>query len=178
MGKLKGAIIWITGFSGSGKSTLATKLEKVLIERGNSVQVLDGDVVRKGLSSDLGYSSEDRKENIRRIGEVAKLFCDASFISIVAIVSPFKKDREKARELVKLGQFVEIYLDCPLEVCEIRDTKGLYKKARNNEIENVPGIDLPYEPPFQPEIKLRTDQDTVEQDIQKILTYLRENKIL
>ena len=140
MNKLKGIIIWFTGLSGAGKSTLALGLKKKLIEKGRSVYVLDGDLIRKGLSSDLGYSSEDRSENIRRIGEVAKLFADASINTIVAFISPFKKDRDRVRESVKPGQFIEVFLDCPLEICESRDTKGLYKKARNHEIEDFTGI--------------------------------------
>ena len=168
----------MTGLSGAGKSTLAIGLKKRLIEKGHSVYLLDGDLIRKGLSSDLGYSSEDRSENIRRIGEVAKLFADASINTIVAFISPFKKDRDRVRKSVNSGQFIEVFLDCPLEICESRDTKGLYKKARNHEIEEFTGISSPYEVPLSPEIKLHTDQETVEQSIQKVLTYLEEKNSL
>ena len=151
---------------------MATRLKDKLIEKCVSVYVLDGDIIRKGLNSDLGFSSEDRSENIRRIGEVAKLFADASIITIVAFISPFIKDRERVRNSVKPGQFIEVYLDCPLEVCESRDTKGLYKKARNNEIKDFTGITSPYEPPLSSEVVLRTDRESIEDDLQKLLTYL------
>lgn len=140
--------------------------------------MLDGDIIRKGLNSDLGYSSKDRSENIRRIGEVTKLFSDASINTIVAFISPFNKDRARVRKSVKPGLFIEVFLNCPLEICEARDTKGLYKKARNHEIKNFTGISSPYEPPLSPEITIRTDLDTVEQSAQKVLVYLDQNGLL
>ena len=161
----------------SGKTTLATTLQSFLFQENILAYALDGDQFRKGLSSDLDFSREGRKENIRRIGEVAKLFLDASLTTIVAFISPFKKDRDRVRKPVKPGKFIEVYLDCPLEICESRDTKGLYKKARNNEIKDFTGISSPYEPPLSPELILHTDQETVEDDIQKILTYLEGTNV-
>jgi adenylylsulfate kinase len=139
----KSAILWFTGLSGSGKSTLAHAVEERLFEMGVHTYVLDGDNIRTGLNKDLGFSAEDRKENIRRIGEVAKLFVDAGIMTLTAFISPYKQDRQFVRSLVKKGEFIEIYVKCPLEICERRDVKGLYKKARRGIIKNFTGIDDP-----------------------------------
>jgi len=174
----KGSIVWITGLSGAGKSTLSLELEKRLLDKNTMAYTLDGDLVRQGLNSDLGFSREDRTENIRRIGEVARLFADAAFVVIVAFISPFRKDRDRVRESMDPGRFVEVFLDCPLDVCERRDPKGLYQKARRGEIEDFTGISSPYEPPVSAEVQLKTDQMTVDQCINKIFDYLNENKVL
>lgn len=173
----KGTILWITGLSGSGKSTLAAELEQRLFARNALVYVLDGDLIRTGLNSDLGFSAEDREENIRRIGEVARLFADAGFVVIVAFISPFRQDRDRVRSSVRPEQFIEIHLDCPLEVCEKRDPKGLYKKARRNEIKEFTGITSPYEKPLSPEIRLNTNLDTIKEDTNKVIDYLEQAKI-
>src|SRR6266705_5677266 len=150
-----GAVIWLTGLSGSGKSTLAAELERALFEQGKQVCVLDGDDLRRGLCSDLGFSPEDRKENIRRAGEVAKLFAEAGFICIAAFISPYGSERELARGIAPEGKFLEVYLNAPLEVCEQRDPKGLYAKARTGAIKDFTGISAPYEPPLKTELELR-----------------------
>ncbi len=167
--KQKGLVIWLTGLSGSGKSSIARKLEEILINSGRLAYVLDGDNVRHGLNSDLGFSDADRNENIRRIGEVAALFFDAGVIVITAFISPFRKDRDLARSKVPTGRFIEVFVDAPLSVCEERDPKGLYKKAREKEIGNFTGIGSDYEPPLKPEIKVQTDKTTVEESVKKIL---------
>ncbi len=175
--KLKGhksAILWFTGLSGSGKSTIAHAVEEKLYQMGIHTYVLDGDNVRTGLNKDLGFSPEDRKENIRRIGEVSKLFVDAGIIVLSAFISPYKKDREFVRNIVGNGEFIEIYVKCPIEVCESRDVKGLYKKAREGLIKNFTGIDDPYEEPENPEIVIETDKETVEESVEKIINYLKE----
>ncbi|WP_293446038.1 adenylyl-sulfate kinase [Persephonella sp.] len=175
--KLKGhksAILWFTGLSGSGKSTIAHAVEEKLYQMGIHTYVLDGDNVRTGLNKDLGFSPEDRKENIRRIGEVSKLFVDAGIIVLSAFISPYKKDREFVRNIVDDGEFIEIYVKCPIEVCESRDVKGLYKKAREGLIKNFTGIDDPYEEPENPEIVIETDKETVEESVEKIINYLKE----
>ncbi|WP_457624513.1 adenylyl-sulfate kinase [Persephonella sp.] len=175
--RLKGhrsAILWFTGLSGSGKSTLAHAVEERLFERGIHTYVLDGDNIRTGLNKDLGFSKEDREENIRRIGEVAKLFVDAGIIVLSAFISPYRKDREFVRNLVEDGEFIEIYVKCPLEVCEARDVKGLYKKAREGLIKNFTGIDDPYEEPLNPEIIVETDKEPLEESVGKIINYLVE----
>ncbi len=174
----KSAILWFTGLSGSGKSTLAHALEEKLFEMGIHTYVLDGDNIRTGLNKDLGFSPEDREENIRRIGEVAKLFVDAGIITLTAFISPYRKDRNFVRNLVDEGEFIEIYVKCPLEVCEQRDVKGLYKKAREGIIKNFTGIDDPYEEPEKPEIIVETDRETVDESVNKILSFLRENGYL
>ncbi len=174
----KSVILWFTGLSGSGKSTIAHALEEELYKRGIHTYILDGDNVRSGLNSDLGFSEEDRKENIRRIGEVAKLFIDAGVLTMVAAISPYKRDREFVRNLVEPGEFVEIYVKCPLEVCETRDPKGLYKKARQGIIKNFTGIDDPYEEPENPEIVVETDKETVEEAVAKIIRFLEERQII
>jgi adenylylsulfate kinase len=145
-------VIWLTGLSGSGKSTLANEIEVALFEQGINTYILDGDNIRMGLSSDLDFTDEGRVENIRRIGEVAKLMADAGLVVITAFISPFKADRRKAKEIIGEDNFIEIFLDTPLEICEKRDTKGLYKKARKGEITNFTGLDSPYEAPEKPDI--------------------------
>jgi bifunctional enzyme CysN/CysC len=154
----KGATFWLTGLSGSGKSTVAQAFEKRLIESGRPAFILDGDNIRHGLNRDLGFSMEDRKENIRRISEVARLFNQAGIIVITAFISPYRQDRQSAREIIGAEQFVEIFVDTPLEVCEQRDPKGLYKKARSGEIPQFTGITDPYEAPAKPALHLRTEQ--------------------
>ena len=156
--KQKGVLIWMTGLSGSGKSTIAYTLEHALVQRGHLAYVLDGDNVRHGLNKNLGFSAEDREENIRRIGEVANLFADTGVITITAFISPYRKDRDINRELLGQGNFVEVYCKAPLDVCEQRDPKGLYKKARAGEIKGFTGIDDPYEEPLNPEMVIQTDQ--------------------
>jgi bifunctional enzyme CysN/CysC len=167
-----GCVIWLTGLSSSGKSTIATELERELFHLGRHVYVLDGDNIRHGLGRDLGFSPKDRAENIRRIGEVAKLFADAGVICITAFISPYREDRDTVRKLLPPGRFFEVFVNAPLEVCEQRDPKGLYAKARANEIKEFTGISAPYEPPLQPEIELRTDQLTVAESVAHILEYL------
>jgi adenylyl-sulfate kinase len=158
--------------SGSGKSTIAIELERQLFNLGRQACVLDGDNMRHGLGSDLGFSHEDRKENIRRAGEVAKLFADAGVICITAFISPYRSDRELARAIAPQGKFLEVYLNAPLEICEQRDTKGLYAKARAGEIKEFTGISAPYEPPLQPEIELPTGHQTVGECVATILAQL------
>lgn len=171
--KQKGVILWFTGLSGSGKSTVASSLEKRLHDMGKLTYTLDGDNVRHGLNSDLGFSDEDRVENIRRIGEISKFFVDAGVITIATFVSPFREDRQKVRDL--LGEdFVEIYIDCPIEVCEKRDPKGIYKKARAGEIKHFTGIDSPYESPINPEIVVSTHLNTLDECVDKLVAYLEE----
>ncbi len=171
--KQKGVVLWFTGLSGSGKSTVASSLEKRLHDMGKLTYTLDGDNVRHGLNSDLGFSDEDRVENIRRIGEISKLFVDAGVITIATFVSPFREDRQKVRDL--LGKdFVEIYIDCPIEVCEKRDPKGIYKKARAGEIKHFTGIDSPYESPISPEIVVSTHLNTLDECVDKLVDYLEE----
>ena len=171
----KSFVLWFTGLSGSGKSTLAHAVEKKLYESGCRTFVLDGDNVRHGLSSNLSFSEEDRKENIRRIGEAAKLMTEAGIIALTAFISPFRADREMVRSLFPHGEFIEVYCNASLEVCEGRDVKGLYKKARAGEIKNYTGIDSPYEPPINPEVILNSaslDVDTlVDQLLRKLDMY-------
>ena len=168
----RGGVIWFTGLSAAGKSTVATELERQLFNSGMLVYVLDGDNVRHGLCSDLGFSPEDRRENIRRVGEMAKLFGEAGLICIVAFISPYRSERELARHMAPPGKFIEVYLNAPLEVCEQRDTKGLYAKARNGEIKEFTGISAPYEPPANPEIELRTDKLSVAECVARIIERL------
>jgi adenylylsulfate kinase len=152
----KSCIIWLTGLSGSGKSTLANSVEQQLHLRGIRTYVLDGDNIRHGLNNNVDFSEAGRKENIRRIGEVAKLFVDAGVVVITAFISPFREDRDRVRKLVAAGEFMEVFIDCPLEVCEARDVKGLYKKARNGEISDFTGISSPFEAPLNPELTVNT----------------------
>lgn len=165
-------ILWFTGLSGAGKSTVANALEQALHQRGYHTYLLDGDNVRHGLNKNLGFSAEDREENIRRIGEVAKLFVDGGTIVLTAFISPYRRDRELVRELVDEGEFVEVFVDTPLNVCEDRDPKGLYKKARAGEIKGFTGIDDPYEAPDRPEITLHTDRKSIEESVVQILEEL------
>ena len=168
----KSCVLWFTGLSGSGKSTIANAVEDELFKRGITTYLLDGDNVRHGLNKDLGFSELDRIENIRRVGEVSKLFVDSGLIVLTAFISPFKSDRQIARSLVEYDEFVEIFVDTPLEVCESRDPKGLYKKARAGAIKNFTGINSPYEKPEDNEIDLKTDELTVEKCCDKVIEYL------
>lgn len=176
----RGVTVWFTGLSGSGKSTIAVSLEKALYAAGKLSYRLDGDNVRLGINKNLGFSEEDRKENIRRIGEVAKLFGDAGMISLSSFISPYKADRDEVRALHEAAdiQFVEVFVDCALSVAEERDPKGLYKKARAGEIKNFTGIDDPYEAPENAEIHLKTDSMTVEEEVTIIIDYLVNNGII
>ncbi len=176
----RGATIWFTGLSGSGKSTIAVALEQALYNIGKLSYRLDGDNVRLGINKNLGFSEPDRKENIRRIGEVAKLFGDAGVISLSSFISPYKVDRDEVRRLHEQAeiQFIEVFVDCSLAVAEKRDPKGLYKKARAGEIKNFTGIDDPYEAPANAEIHLHTDEMTVEQEVQIVLDHLKENGLV
>jgi bifunctional enzyme CysN/CysC len=167
-----GCVVWLTGLSASGKSTIATNLERELFNMGRHAYLLDGDNVRHGLCSDLGFSPEDRKENIRRVGEAAKLFADAGIICITAFISPYRSDRELVRHLMPAGKFVEVYVNAPLEVCEARDPKGLYARARAHQIKEFTGISAPYEIPDCPEVELRTDQWTVAESVAHLIDYL------
>jgi adenylylsulfate kinase len=161
-------LIWFTGLSGSGKSTIANQLEALLYEKGISTYVLDGDNIRMGLNKDLSFTEVDRTENIRRISEVANLMIDAGLIVLAAFVSPYQKDRESIRQLVKDANFVEIFVDATLETCEQRDVKGLYKKARAGEIKNLTGLNAPYEAPQNPDIVIKTDEIGVQEAAQKV----------
>lgn len=176
----KGATLWLTGLSGSGKSTIAIALEKALYKRNTLSYRLDGDNIRLGINKNLGFSAEDRAENIRRIGEISKLFADCGSLSLSSFISPYRQDRDNVRDLHKQSgiHFVEVYVDCSLEVAESRDPKGLYKKARGGKIKNFTGIDDPYEPPKNPEIHLKTDQMTLEQEINAIILYLEQQGII
>jgi adenylyl-sulfate kinase len=174
----KGIVLWMTGLSGCGKSTVATQLQAKLFEIGCQVFILDGDNIRHGLNGDLGFSPEDREENIRRIGEVAHLFAEAGTIAITSFISPYKKDRDRARNLNKQGDFVEVYVKAPLSVCEERDPKGLYEKARKGIIPEFTGISAPYEEPENPEILIETDKMSVMESVEKIVNHLKEKDIL
>jgi len=170
-------LIWFTGLSGSGKSTLAIGLEQYLFESGFKVYLLDGDNIRKGINKDLGFSSADRTENIRRIGEVSKLMLDAGLIIIWAFISPFRDDREMVKEIVGEERFTEVFVDCPLEVCEKRDTKGLYKKARQGFIRDFTGIGSPYEIPEHPNLVIHTHKERIDESLSKLINYV-EAKLL
>lgn len=174
----RGAVLWFTGLSGSGKSTIGHRVERMLIDRGAFAYVLDGDNVRHGLNSDLGFSPEDRVENIRRIGEVARLFADAGALVVSAFISPYRSDRDRVRSLMEHGEFIEVFVDTPLEICEARDPKGLYKKARAGEISNFTGLDAPYESPQDPEVHLQTASLTVDQAAEQVIRYLEEHGIV
>jgi adenylylsulfate kinase len=171
----KACTMWFTGLSGSGKSTIAVALEKALWDRGVRSYILDGDNVRHGLNADLGFSPDDRTENIRRIGEVAKLFTDAGVVNLTAFISPYRSDRDRVRGIMQPGDFVEVYVDCPIEECERRDVKGLYKKARAGQIPEFTGISAPYEAPEKPELVLRTGELSEEQSVAVCLRYLEAN---
>jgi len=174
----KGCTVWLTGLSGSGKSTIAVDLEKRLAERGVRTYILDGDNIRHGLNKNLGFSPADRTENIRRIGEVAKLFTDAGIVTLTAFISPYRADRDQVRAIMSDGDFIEAHVDCPVETCEERDVKGLYKKARAGEIPEFTGISAPYEAPEKPELVIRTKDQTVEQSSQQIMAFLEQRGIL
>ena len=175
-----GVTLWFTGLSGSGKSTVAVAVEKALHKLGKLSYRLDGDNIRLGINKNLGFSAEDRQENIRRIGEISKLYCDTGVITLNSFISPYRADRDEVRQLHEAGgyNFIEVHVDCALECAEARDPKGLYKKARAGEIKNFTGIDDPYEPPLNPEITLHTDQMTLEEEVDLILDYLQENRYL
>ena len=178
--KQKGALIWFTGLSGSGKSTIAFTLEHALVERGRLAYVLDGDNVRHGLNKNLGFSAEDRAENIRRIGEVAKLFADAGLLTIASFVSPYRVDRDLVRKLHEEADlpFIEVFVDTPLEKCEERDPKGLYKKARSGEIPNFTGISDPYEAPEKAEVVLKTADHKLEDCVATLANFLEQRGLL
>ena len=165
-------LVWFTGLSGSGKSTIANSVEQILHKKGIKTYSLDGDNIRKGINSDLTFSPEDRTENIRRIAEIANLMIDAGIVVLAAFVSPYKKDRENIRNIVKDVNFVEVFVDTSIEECERRDVKGLYKKARAGEIKNMTGVSAPYEPPETPDVLLETEKETIEQSINKVLDYI------
>ena len=174
----KSRVLWFTGLSGSGKSTLANATEKILHDMGMNTYILDGDNVRMGLNKDLGFAPEDRTENIRRITEVSKLFVDAGSLVLTAFISPYREDRDKARDIIGGADFIEIFVRADLSVCEARDPKGLYKKARSGEIKGFTGIDAPYEEPLNPELIVDTDQNSVEESSQMIVDYLSKNGLL
>ena len=174
----KPCILWFTGFSGSGKSTIANAVECRLAELGFHSYLLDGDNVRHGLNKDLAFTDADRIENIRRIGELAKLFVDAGLVVCTAFISPFRSERQSVRNLVNDGEFIEVFMNTPLETCEARDPKGLYKKARAGEILNFTGIDSSYEPPEAPEITLDTSSMSIEECADTVISYLRERGVL
>ena len=174
----KACTVWLTGLSGSGKSTIAVDLEKRLWERGIRAYILDGDNIRHGLNKNLGFSPADRTENIRRIGEVAKLFTEAGVVALTAFISPYRADRDQVRKIMADGDFVEVHVDCPVEVCEQRDVKGLYKKARAGEIKEFTGISAPYEAPEKPELTINTAGQSVEDSAKQILAYLEKQGIV
>jgi adenylylsulfate kinase len=185
----KGCVLWFTGLSGSGKSTIARAVEEALIRQGHAAYVLDGDNVRHGLNSDLDFSPESRKENIRRLGEVAKLFADSGLITVTAFISPYREDRDRARSIIEgsenastssatASRFFEVYVNTPLEVCESRDPKKLYAKARAGEIPNFTGISAPFESPESPEIELLTHENSIEACVNQVLQELRTAGIL
>lgn len=178
MNQHKSIIIWFTGLSASGKSTLANALEAKLHKNNVRTYVLDGDNIRQGLCKDLGFSNEDRTENIRRIGEVSKLMMEAGILVITAFISPFIKDRKIVRELVEKGEFIEVFCDAPIDICESRDPKGLYLKARKGELSEFTGISSPYEEPPKPEITLDTEKLSVHDCTEKIIAHLLENNII
>jgi len=174
----KSTVLWFTGLSGSGKSTLAHAVEEELHQIGCRTIVLDGDNIRHGLCKDLDFSDENRKENIRRIGEVAKLFIESGVITLTAFISPFKEERNKARELLADGDLIEIYVKCPISVCEARDVKGMYKKAKANKIKNFTGISSPYEVPESPDLIVDTDQEILDESVDKVLGVLINRGII
>ena len=178
LNKQESAILWFTGLSGSGKSTIANAVEEYLHRHSIRTYILDGDNVRHGLNGDLGFSDEDRKENIRRIGEVSKLFIDAGVMVLTSFISPFIEDREFVRNIVHSHEFIEIYIDCPLGVCEERDVKGLYKKARKGEIKSFTGIDSPYEKPTNAEITIDSGKLSIDESVSVIINYLVKNNYI
>ena len=174
----RGATIWLTGLSGSGKSTIAMAAEHALLERGRLAYVLDGDNVRHGLNKNLGFSPDDRTENIRRIGEVARLFTDAGVIVFSSFISPYRADRDAVRALMKSGDFIEVHVDASVETCEARDVKGLYARARAGEIPEFTGISAPYEAPERPEIVIDSNRRSVEEGVEQVVRYLEEKGYL
>ncbi len=174
----RGAIVWFTGLSGSGKSTLAHAVEETLHQRGCHTFVLDGDNVRHGLCGDLGFSSKDREENIRRIGEMAKLFMEAGVLVLTAFISPYRADRERVRGMVEHGDFIEIYCNAPIEICEARDVKGMYKKARAGQIAEFTGISSPYEAPENPELAVDTGGAELEECVQQVLAEMEQRGLI
>ncbi|UCE86139.1 MAG: adenylyl-sulfate kinase [Deltaproteobacteria bacterium] len=174
----RGATIWLTGLSGSGKSTIAVATEKRLLEKGRASYVLDGDNIRHGLNRNLGFSPEDRTENIRRIGEVAKLFTDAGILVLTSFISPYRADRDAVRALMENGDFVEVHVAASLETCERRDVKGLYAKARAGEIPEFTGISAPYEKPLEPELEIDTNERSVDECVDQVMQYLEERGYL
>ena len=171
-------VLWFTGLSAAGKSTLANALCQRLHLLGVKSYVLDGDNIRHGLNKNLGFSPEDRRENIRRIGEVAKLFVDAGLIAMTAFISPYREDRNNVREILKEGEFIEVFVRCPIEECERRDPKGIYKKARTGEVKEFTGISAPYEEPEHAEIVLETDKMTLEECVKEVMNYLIRNQYI
>ena len=178
LNKHKSAVLWFTGLSGSGKSTISVELEKKLHNAGIRAFRLDGDNIRHGLNKNLGFSPEDRKENIRRIGEVSKLMVEAGLMTLTAFISPYREDRDGVRNLLGEGEFIEVFVDASIETCELRDPKGLYRKARKGEIKDFTGIDAPYEVPEVPEIIVNTDKQSMEESVKTIMTYLKKNGYL
>ncbi len=174
----KAVLLWFTGLSGSGKSTIANEVEKSLYSNGNHTYLLDGDNTRKGINSDLDFSEASRKENIRRVGEIANLMVDAGLITLASFISPFKEDRARVGNLVGNDRFIEIYVECPLEICEERDVKGLYAKARKGEIKNFTGIDSPFEVPENPKIIVNSHLQSLEENTNQIIHYLKEKEII
>ncbi|MCP8968669.1 adenylyl-sulfate kinase [Ectobacillus ponti] len=171
-------VLWFTGLSASGKSTVANAVARKLFDQKIGNYVLDGDNIRHGLNKNLGFTEEDRKENIRRIGEVAKLFVDSGTIVLTAFISPFRADRTQVRDLLEADEFIEVFVDCPIEECEKRDPKGLYQKARNGEIKHFTGIDSPYEAPEQPELVIHTHLHSIEDCAEQVIQYLREKAFI
>ncbi|PMC38377.1 adenylyl-sulfate kinase [Bacillus sp. UMB0899] len=176
--KYQSYVLWFTGLSGSGKSTLANALARYLYESSIQAYVLDGDNIRHGLNKDLGFTDEDRKENIRRIGEVSKLFVDSGQIVLTAFISPFREDRQQVKDILSENEFFEVYVKCSLDECEVRDPKGLYKKARNNEIKHFTGIDSPYEEPENPAIIVDTEAQDIEASVKQIVDFLLEKGLI
>ena len=171
-------LLWFTGLSGSGKSTIAHRVEEVLFNKGWYTYILDGDNVRHGLNGDLGFSENDRRENIRRIGEVAKLFVDGGVVVLAAFISPYREDRDRVRALFEEGEFVEIYVECDLKTCERRDPKGLYRKARAGELPDFTGIDSPYEEPLNPELVIGTGWLDITDSVNRVVDYLERHEAL
>ncbi|GGE71176.1 adenylyl-sulfate kinase [Priestia taiwanensis] len=171
-------VLWFTGLSASGKSTIANRVAERLFSEGKQSYVLDGDNVRFGLNKDLGFSDEDRTENIRRIGEVAKLLLDSGTIVLTAFISPFQQDRDSARSILEVDEFIEVFVHCPVEECEKRDPKGLYSKARNGEIKEFTGINSPYEAPENPEITVHTHENTIDECVDQIVAYLEKKRFI
>lgn len=167
-------VLWFTGLSGSGKSTIANAVEEQLFAMGMQTYSLDGDNIRKGINKDLGFSEAERHENLRRIAEVSKLFVDAGIITLASFISPMRKDRAMVKQIVGSAHFFEVFVDTPLQVCETRDPKGLYKKARAGEIKNFTGIDTPYEPPLKPDLHLLTEKEPLDVCVEKVITFVKQ----